>query len=62
MPDYIMPHWSKYRGKDISLVPRSHLEWLIEWMEKEKLLEKFSDLADAIDEDLEQRDRSYSKF
>ena len=59
MPDYIMPHWSKYKGKDISVVPRSHLEWLQEedWVE-----EKFKDLLQAIEEELEQRDRSYDTF
>lgn len=58
MPNYEMPHWSQHRGKDISLVPRRDLEWLQEqdWIEKHKTL------LDAIDEDLEQRDRSYTKF
>lgn len=62
MPDYIMPHWSKYRGKDISRCPRHYLNWLIDWIEEENLQERNADLLTAIDEELEQRDRSHDKF
>ena len=58
MPDFIMPHWSKHAGDDISIVPRDYLEWL----QEQEWIAKHKELLDAIDEDLEQRDRSHVTF
>ncbi len=58
MPNYIMPHWSKYQGRDISVVPRRHLEWL----QEQTWIDKHPSLIEAIEEELQQRDRSYDDF
>ena len=61
MPDYIMPHWSKHSGEDISDVPRRYLEWLLEWIEdKDNWTD--TEFVDAIEEELAMRDRSYIDF
>ena len=54
--EYIMPEWSKYRGRPISDVKRSYLEWLQgEW----EGIENHPELDEAITEELETRDRSH---
>ena len=58
MIEYIMPHWSKYSGEDISDVPRSYLEFLLEmdW------IDSHPELLEAIEDNLSIRDRSHLTF
>lgn len=64
MPNYIMS-FGLHRGKDISLVPRSYLKWIQNEDEDEKkdwVQKKYPDLIEAIDEEIQQRERSYDDF
>lgn len=61
MPDYLMPHWSKYNGEDISDVPRNYLEWLQEWIEDKDDWDD-NELVEAIENELAMRDRSHIDF
>ena len=59
MNEYYMP-FGKHSGESLDNIPRSYLEWLLEqeWMykkDKENLLE-------AIEEQLQMRDRSHITF
>lgn len=58
MENFVIPHWSKYKGKAIGDVPRSYLEFLLE----QSWINKHPELEEAIEEDLEIRDRSHITF
>ena len=58
MIEYTMPHWSKYRGEDISDVPRSYLGFLLE----QDWIDNHPELVEAIDDNLAIRDRSHITF
>jgi len=55
--EYYMP-WGKYRGENIDNVPRSYLEYLLE----QEWIDKHPKLEDAIEEQLEIRNRSHLEF
>jgi len=59
--------FGKYSGEDISNVPRKYLNWLLEELEDEDSFFILSDkdkeeLLEAIEEQLQIRDRSYIDF
>ena len=59
--------FGKYSGEDISNVPRKYLNWLLEELEYEDSFFILSDkdkeeLLEAIEEQLQIRDRSYIDF
>ena len=59
--------FGKYSGEEISNVPRKYLNWLLEELEDEDsffiLLDKDKEeLSEAIEEQLQIRDRSYIDF
>lgn len=58
MIELTMPHWSKYAGEDISDVPRSYLNFLLEipW------IGNHPDLLEAIEDQFAIRDRSHITF
>lgn len=58
MIDYIMPHWSKYAGEDISDVPRKYLDFLLE----QDWIDKHPDLIEAAEDQFAIRDRSHITF
>ena len=59
--------FGKYSGEDISNVPRKYLNWLLEELEESDSFFILSDkdkeeLSEAIEEQLQIRDRSYIDF
>jgi len=59
--------FGKYAGEDISNVPRRYLNWLLEELEEEDSFWILSDkdkaeLTEAIEEQLQIRDRSHITF
>jgi len=59
--------FGKYAGEDISNVPRKYLNWLLEELEEEDSFWILSDkdkteLTEAIEEQLQIRDRSHIDF
>jgi len=66
LQEYIIK-FGKYAGEDISNVPRKYLNWLLEELEEEDSFFILSDkdkeeLTEAIEEQLQIRDRSHIDF
>jgi len=66
LQEYIIK-FGKYSGEDISNIPRKYLNWLLEELEEKDSFFILSDkdkeeLSEAIEEQLQIRDRSYIDF
>jgi len=66
LQEYTMK-FGKYSGEDISNVPRKYLNWLLEELEEKDSFfilsnKEKEELSEAIEEQLQIRDRSYIDF